>query len=65
MNHVFTKQEFTKDKIELDLTKTIQKIAKLVESIDNHNEELVTKKDKLKELELYRSNLQTIKSHSI
>jgi hypothetical protein len=65
MNHVFTKQEFTKDKIELDLTKTIKKIAKLVESIDNHNEELVTKKDKLKELELYRSNLQTIKSHSI
>jgi len=54
---------YTKEKLDIDLTKCEKAIAKLQKVILNHDQELLLKKEELIELESELTNLSNLKNY--
>jgi len=54
---------YTKEKLEVDITKTEKLIVKLKKTISNHDQELQFKKEELIELESELTNLSNLKNY--
>jgi hypothetical protein len=54
---------YTKEKFDIDLTKTEKNIAKLEKLILNHDDELKLKKEELNELKIELTNLSNLKNY--
>ena len=53
-------QDYSKKRINNDLAKLYSTIEKLTQSVNNHDEELVEKKNKLKELVAHHAELTNL-----
>ena len=54
---------YTKEKLDIDISKTEKSIAKLQKVILNHDEELKLKENELNELKIELSNLSNLKNY--
>ena len=60
---VITINQYTKEKLAIDITKTEKAIVKLEKVILNHDEELQFKKQELEELKVELTNLSNLKNY--
>ena len=60
---VITINQYTKEKLDIDISKTEKNIAKLEKIILNHDEELQFKKQELEELKVELTNLSNLKNY--
>ena len=60
---VITINQYTKEKLDIDITKTEKAIVKLEKLILNHDEELQFKKQELEELKIELTNLSNLKNY--
>ena len=60
---VITINQYTRDKLDIDITKTEKAIVKLEKVILNHDEELQFKKQELEELKVELTNLSNLKNY--
>ena len=62
-NKVIDINTYTKEKLDIDITKTEKAIVKLEKVILNHDEELQFKKQELEELKIELTQLTNLKSY--
>ena len=60
---VITINQYTRDKLDIDISKCEKNIAKLEKVILNHDEELQFKKQELEELKIELTNLSNLKNY--
>ena len=60
---VITINQYTRDKLDIDISKTEKAIVKLEKVILNHDEELQFKKQELEELKVELTNLSNLKNY--
>ena len=62
-NKVITINQYTRDKLDIDISKTEKAIVKLEKVILNHDEELQFKKQELEELKIELTQLNDLKNY--